>query len=119
MTTQQPDDVTQHPLARTAVQQTQTGIYLPNPNGYWESYKEFGLTIDEFEIIKSLPTNSRSFLVKQNGKSAVCTFDLSGLGEVLLLLSANIENVRKLDLIRERVGDDPKDWLPVLIREAL
>jgi type IV secretion system protein VirB4 len=118
LTTQQPDDVTKTTLAKTAVQQTQTGIFLPNPKAYWDDYQQFGLTQDEYEIVKELPEDSRCFLVKQAGKSAVCTFNLGGLHEVLSILSGNKENVQKLDLIRERAGDDPAHWLPMFLKEC-
>lgn len=118
LTTQQPDDVTRTTLAKTAVQQTQTAIFLPNPKAYWDDYQQFGLTADEFDIVKNLPEDSRCFLVKQGGKSAVCKFDLGGLDDVLNILSGNKENVLKLDLIRERVGDVAADWLPVFLKET-
>ena len=118
LTTQQPDDVAQTPLAKTAIQQTQTGIFMPNPKAIWSDYQLFGLTSDEFDLVKQLPEQSWTFLVKQGGKSAVCIFDLSGMPELIAILSGNKENVNKLDLIRERVGDDPAKWLPVFLKEA-
>jgi type IV secretion system protein VirB4 len=118
LTTQQPDDVTKTALAKTAVQQTQTGIFLPNPKAYWDDYQQFGLTQDEYGVVKTLPEDSRCFLIKQAGKSAVCSFNLGGLGQALSILSGNKENVLKLDLIRERVGDDPKQWLPIFLKES-
>jgi type IV secretion system protein VirB4 len=38
--------------------------------------------------------------------------------EVIAILSGNKENVKKLDLIRQRVGDRPADWLPVFLKEV-
>ncbi len=118
LTTQQPDDVTSTPLAKTAIQQTQTGIYLPNPKALWADYKLFGLTEDEFDLVKSLPEQSWTFLVKQGGKSAVCTFDLGGMPQIIAILSGNKENVNKLDTIRQAVGDDPGVWLPLFFKEV-
>ena len=118
LTTQQPDDVTSTALAKTAIQQTQTGIFLPNPKALWTDYKLFGLTEDEFDLVKSLPEQSWTFLVKQGGKSAVCTFDLGGMPQAIAILSGNKENVNKLDAIRQAVGDDPAVWLPLFLKEA-
>ena len=117
LTTQQPDDVTKSPLAKTAVQQSQTLIFLPNAKAFWEDYETFGATKDEYEIVKNLPDDSRCFLVKQAGKSALCMFNLNGLDEVLGILSGDKINLSKLDLIRERVGDDPSNWLPHFLKE--
>ena len=78
----------------------------------------FGLTEDEFDLVKSLPEQSWTFLVKQGGKSAVCTFDLGGMPQAIAILSGNKENVNKLDAIRQAVGDDPSVWLPLFLKEA-
>ncbi len=119
LTTQQPDDVTSTPLAKTAIQQTQTGIFLPNPKASWQDYKLFGLTQEEFDLVKSLPEQSWTFLVKQGGKSAICTFNLGGLPQAIAILSGSKESVNKLDAIRQNVGDDPLVWLPIFLREVL
>jgi type IV secretion system protein VirB4 len=44
----------------------------------------------------------------------VVRLDLSGMPEVLTLLSGRESSVRKLDTLRERYGDDPAAWYPVL-----
>ena len=119
LTTQQPDDVLDHELAKTAVQQSVTGIYLPNPAAIKKDYVDgFKVTEQEFEIIRSLPTASRAFLVKQDGKSAVVRFDLEGLEDVITILSGSKDNVLLLDVIRQQVGDTPEDWVPVLLEQV-
>lgn len=119
LTTQQPDDVLDHELAKTAVQQSVTGIYLPNPNAIKKDYVEgFKVTEQEFEIIRSLPTASRAFLVKQDGKSAVVRFDLEGLEDVITILSGSKDNILLLDEIRAQVGDVPEEWVPLLLDQV-
>jgi type IV secretion system protein VirB4 len=119
LTTQQPDDVLDHELAKTAVQQSVTGIYLPNPNAIKKDYVEgFKVTPQEFDIIRSLPAASRAFLVKQDGKSAVVRFDLGGLDDVITILSGSQDNIELLDEIRRSVGDAPEAWVPLLIEKV-
>lgn len=119
LVTQQPDDILKHDLAKTAVQQSVTGIYLPNPKADRDDYVNgFKLTEAEFEIIKSLPENSRCFLIKQDKKSAVVRFDLSGLDDVITILSGSADNVMLLDDIRARVGDDREAWAPELLEQV-
>ncbi len=119
LTTQQPDDVLDHELAKTAVQQSVTGIYLPNPNAIKKDYVEgFKVTPQEFDIIRSLPAASRAFLVKQDGKSAVVRFDLGGLDDVITILSGSQDNIELLDEIRKSVGDAPEAWVPLLIEKV-
>ena len=44
--------------------------------------------------------------------------DLSGAPEVLAVLSGRESTVRRLDLLREAVGDNPADWFPALTGHA-
>ncbi len=118
LTTQQPDDVLDHPLAKTVVQQSVTGIYLPNDKAILADYLAFGLTPAEFDIVKSLPMDSRGFLVKQDGKSSVCRFDLSGMDDLIKIFSGAKESVQRLDSIRDMVGDDPAAWAPIFLGSA-
>ena len=48
----------------------------------------------------------------------VVRLDLSGAPEVLTILSGRESAVRRLDLLREAVGDDPADWYPALTGRA-
>ena len=44
----------------------------------------------------------------------VVRLDLSGMPEVLTVLSGRESTVRKLDQLRERYGDAPSAWYPLL-----
>jgi len=115
--TQSPSDVLRHSIGRTMVEQSVTKIFLANSEAMREEYVEgFGLTEAEYEIVKSLSARGgRTFMVKQGNSSAICELDLSGLEDFVTVLSATTDNVALLDGIRERVGDDPKAWLPLLL----
>ena len=41
-----------------------------------------------------------------------------GLEDFITVLSATTDNVALLDAVRERHGNDPFQWLPVLLREV-
>ena len=118
--TQSPSDVLRHPIGRTMVEQSVTKIFLANPEAVREEYVEgFGLSDAEYEIVCSLGAQGgRRFLVKQGHSSAICELDLSGLDDLLTVLSATTDNIALLDTLRERHGDDPFRWLPVLLREV-
>ena len=118
--TQSPSDVLRHPIGRTMVEQSVTKIFLANPEAVREEYVEgFGLSDAEYDIVRSLGAQGgRRFLVKQGHASAICELDLSGMDDAITVLSATTDNVALLDAIRERHGDDPFQWLPLLLREV-
>jgi type IV secretion system protein VirB4 len=118
--TQSPSDVLRHPIGRTMVEQSVTKIFLANPEAVREEYVDgFGLSEAEFQIVRSLGAQGgRRFLVKQGHASAICELDLSGLEDFITVLSATTDNVALLDDIRARHGDDPTQWLPVLLQEV-
>ena len=118
--TQSPSDVLRHAIGRTMVEQSVTKIFLANPEAVREEYVDgFGLSEAEFEIVRSLGAQGgRRFLVKQGHSSAICELDLAGLSDFVTVLSATTDNVALLDSVRERHGDDPFQWLPVLLREV-
>ncbi|KNZ30906.1 MAG: type IV secretion protein VirB4 [Methylibium sp. NZG] len=118
--TQSPSDVLRHPIGRTMIEQSVTKIFLANPEAVREEYVEgFGLSEAEYDIVRSLGAQGgRRFLVKQGHASAICELDLSGLDDFITVLSATTDNVSLLDDIRVRHGDDPFQWLPVLLHEV-
>ena len=118
--TQSPSDVLRHPIGRTMVEQSVTKIFLANPEAVREDYVDgFGLSQAEFEIVRSLGAQGgRRFLVKQAQASAICELDLAGLEDFVTVLSATTDNVALLDGVRERHGNDPFQWLPVLLQEV-
>jgi type IV secretion system protein VirB4 len=118
--TQSPSDVLRHPIGRTMVEQSVTKIFLANPEAVREEYVEgFGLSEAEYDIVRSLgAVGGRRFLVKQGHASAICELDLAGLDDFITVLSPTTDNVALLDDIRARHGNDPFQWLPVLLREV-
>lgn len=112
--TQSPSDMLTAPNAKTMVEQSATLIFLANPKADHDDYVSgFKLTEREFDIVKSFPTGSRLFLIKQGHRSMIGHLDLAGFGDVLDVLSATEDNVRLLDEIRADVGDDPVAWRPL------
>jgi type IV secretion system protein VirB4 len=48
----------------------------------------------------------------------VVRLDLSAMPEMLTVLSGREASVRRLDMLRASVGDDPARWLPLLTGAA-
>ena len=53
-----------------------------------------------------------------NVRRVVVRLDLSGAPEVLTVLSGRESAVRRLDSLRDAVGDAPADWFPSLTGAA-
>jgi type IV secretion system protein VirB4 len=117
--TQSARDALDSRIATALVEQTATMIFMPNAKARHEDYCDgFGLTSHELALIRSLPAHSRSFLVRQPDASVVVRLDLSGAPEVLTILSGRESAVRRLDVLREAVGDHPACWYPPLTGRA-
>jgi type IV secretion system protein VirB4 len=113
--TQSARDALDSRISTALVEQTATMIFMPNARARAEDYCDgFGLTEHELSLIKSLPAHSRCFLVRQPDASVVVRLDLSGAPEVVTILSGRESAVRRLDLLREAVGDEPSEWYPAL-----
>jgi len=117
--TQSVEDATQSSISATLIQQTSTHIFLPNPKAT-EDYKRcFMITDREFNLIKNTDMGTRYFLCKHGKDIVVARIDLTGMEDVVHVLSARAETVALLDEIRESVGDDPDEWLPVFRKRVL
>ncbi|MCB2078456.1 MAG: VirB4 family type IV secretion/conjugal transfer ATPase [Novosphingobium sp.] len=113
--TQSARDALESRISTALVEQTATMLFMPNARARAEDYCEgFGLTDHELDVIRSLPAHSRCFLVRQSDASVVVRLDLSGMPEVLTVLSGRESTVRRLDTLRERFGDAPSAWYPEL-----
>ena len=111
--TQSVEDATESAISETLVQQTATQIFLPNPKAT-EAYRQaFMVTEREFNLLKTTDPGSRYFLVKQGKDVVVARIDLSGMDEVINILSARAETVSILDQVRSEVGDAPEAWMPI------
>jgi type IV secretion system protein VirB4 len=111
--TQSVEDASKSKISDTLIQQTATQIFLPNLKATDVYRTHFMLSQREFTLIKTTDPGTRFFLVKQGTDAVVARIDLSGMNNVINVLSGRVETVLLLDKIREELGDDPEVWLPV------
>ncbi|MFA6032396.1 MAG: VirB4 family type IV secretion/conjugal transfer ATPase [Myxococcota bacterium] len=117
--TQSAEDALNSRIASAIVEQAATQIFMANPKAQARDYIQgFGLSEHEFELIRTLPDSSRCFLIRHGKESVVARLNLSGEADILTILSGRERTVRLLDEIRARIGDDPADWLPELLKVA-
>lgn len=114
--TQEPGDALESPIARTIISQCATLILLPNPSGNRADYVDgLKLTDAEFDLVMSLPTDSRKFVIKQGGSCAVCSMNLDGFGDELLLFSGSPDRAELMEEVIADVGSDPERWIPAFV----
>ena len=117
--TQSARDALDSRISSALVEQTATMIFMPNARARSEDYCEgFGLTEHELDVVRTLPAHSRCFLIRQPNASVVVRLDLSGMPEILTILSGRESIVRRLDGIRAEVGDAPAAWFEMLTGAA-
>ncbi len=105
-------DLLKSGIADTLLEQCPTQLFLPNPKADSASYGDgCGLTREEVRLLRVLP--DRCFLIKHGLHSVVARLDLSGMDDLLAVLSGRTETVQLLDDLRAEVGDDPNAWLPL------
>jgi type IV secretion system protein VirB4 len=110
--TQNASDALDSKIASAIIEQSACQIFFPNPKARAADYIEgFGLTEHEYDLVRTLPDTSRCFLVKRADQSVVARLDLTGLDGELRVLAGTERSVRRLDVLRSRLGDDPSDWL--------
>jgi type IV secretion system protein VirB4 len=116
--TQSVEDAVNSSISDTLIQQTATQIFLPNPKATDPYRKAFMLSEREFNLLKTTDPGSRYFLVKQGKDVVVARIDLSGMEDIISVLSGRAETVGLLDQIRSEVGDDVETWLPIFTKRV-
>lgn len=125
LVTQSPAEALKSKIFDAIIQQTPTKILLPNTEAEYENeqgtgYGRIGLTRKEFEQLKTLSKDSRTFLVKQGHQSSFGVLNLYGFANEIAVLSGNKKNVELLDELMKHLPEKtPSEvWLP-LFYEAL
>jgi type IV secretion system protein VirB4 len=117
--TQSVEDAVKSRISDTLIQQTATQIFLPNLKATEVYRTGFMLSQREYEIIKTTDPSSRYFVVKQGINSVVARVNLSGMTNIINVLSGRTETVLLVDRLRSEYGDNPEKWLPIYYEEAL
>ena len=116
--TQSVEDAAKSRISDTLIQQTATQIFLPNLKATDIYRSAFMLSQREYMLIKTTDPSSRYFLVKQGVNAVVAKVNLSGMDNIINVLSGRVETVLLLDKLRAKYGDEPEKWLPVFYDEV-
>jgi len=117
--TQSAQDALASRISSAIIEQAATQIFMINPKAQKSDYCDgFGLTEHEFDLVRTLPDSTHCFLIKHGSDSVVARLNLSGMPDLLTVLSGRESSVRRLDDLRARYGDAPADWLPHLVERV-
>ena len=119
LATQSPADALRSPIAHSIIEQCPTQILLPNARADAADYRDgLKLTQPEFMAVREdLTVGGRRFLLKQGTASVACELDLSGLEDLVAVLSGRASTVRLMETLIADVGPDPAAWLPPFRRQ--
>jgi type IV secretion system protein VirB4 len=113
LATQSPADALRSPIAHSIVEQCPTQILLPNARADSVDYCD-GLKLTQPEYLavrEDLTVGGRRFLLKQGSTSVACELDLSGLDDLVAVLSGRASTLRLMEQLMAEVGPDPTAWL--------
>ncbi len=110
--TQSVEDASKSQISDTLIQQTATQIFLPNLKATPVYRTVFMLSEREYALIKTTDPGSRFFLIKQGNDAVIAKIDLSGMDDIINVLSGRADTVAVMDEVMATYGDDPKIWLP-------
>ena len=116
--TQSVEDASKSAISDTLIQQTATQIFLPNLKATQVYRSAFMLTQREYTLIKTTDPGSRFFLIKQGINAVVARIDLSGMTNIINVLSGRVDTVLMLDKLRKEYGEDPANWLDIFYKKA-
>ncbi|WP_027232979.1 VirB4 family type IV secretion system protein [Phyllobacterium sp. UNC302MFCol5.2] len=118
--TQSTSDIVNSNIAHTLIEQSATHIFFPNPRADLESHAGgLGLSAREMQWIKSTDPASRCFLIKHGQESVIARLRLTEMDDLLKVLSGRAETILELNALREKLGDDPKQWLPAFCGQGV
>jgi type IV secretion system protein VirB4 len=116
--TQSVEDAAKSRISDTLIQQTATQIFLPNLKATEVYRTAFMLSQREYLLIKTTDPGSRYFLIKQGINAVVARVDLSGMSDIINVLSGRSETVVLLDKLMKEYGTEPENWLKAFYQKA-
>jgi type IV secretion system protein VirB4 len=101
-------------IAATLANQFPTRIIFPNSSASRDDYiGGLKLTEKEYQLVRNgMNDKPGSFLIKKGHESVVVSADLSGMNNILSVLSGSEDNCIVARQIIKEVGSDPAIWLP-------
>ncbi len=92
-----------------------TQIYLPDNNADEAYNGAFDLSEHEIYYLSVMNTEDRHFLIKRNRETTVAELNLTGMQDIIAVLSATPTNLHIMEEAIEKNGTFHAKWMPVFL----
>lgn len=118
---QDASDITEGPLKGVLTTQFPTLLIFPNVQADRAAFVD-GLKLTEqefYQVRVGMHDKPGSFLLKRGIESVVVQLDLSGMDDMLAVLSGSADNLPVMRSLISQLGDKPEVWLPEFFKRRL
>ena len=115
--TQSVEDAAKSDISDTLVQHTATQIFLANLKATNVYRDVFMLSQRELALVKTTDPSSRFFLLKQDTDGVIARINMSGMNDMINVLSGRQDLCLMVDQIRKEYGDNSDKWLPIFFEK--
>ena len=118
MATQVANDTVKSAVSQAINESAFCKIFFPNPSADRHVYiNELGLSEREYQLVKTMPDDQHYFLLNYgrgaNKESVILRLNLTGMDDLIAVISAREKTLQLLDEIRRDVEGDYQNWLPL------
>jgi type IV secretion system protein VirB4 len=112
LATEEVEDIQSSPLNAEIMKEVATQIYLPDETADETYAASFGLNEREITYLTVMNTDDRHFLLKRGKSSIVIELNLSGMKDIIAVLSASADHLHAMDQAIEARGMHSSHWMP-------
>ncbi len=113
--TEQVADAGQRSVNTAIMSHVATQIYLPDDAADAFYADSFGLTEQEIIYLTVMNTEDRHFLLKKGSHTIVAELNLSGMTDIIAVLSATPAHLEIMEQVINAHGISPVQWMPKLL----
>jgi type IV secretion system protein VirB4 len=99
-------------LNKTLMPKIATQIYLPDDVVDPPCADAFGLTEADISYLSAMNTEDRHFLLKRGKDALVMALDLTGMSDIIAVLSATLPHLEIMEQVIEAQSREPAQWMP-------
>ncbi len=112
--TESVDGAEKSPMTKHLASKIRTKMFLPNPEANLIGYEEvFGLSKNEYEMLLSMKSKKRQFLLIHDIDAVVAELSLDGLDYEMAVLASRQDTLAMMEGSLAESDSNPDNWLPL------